>query len=282
MYMLKGLRLVAVASCFLVASRVCHAGEERHGTVVADSQSASEGLPNSEAFRVLPPSGPEGPEITPYLQYQTALAWHQDALRRARWAQVKSDAELVALRAELRSSVLEMIGGLPTEKTDLHATITGKVAADGFHIEKLVYQSMPGLYVTALVYVPEDNAKIHPAVLVAAGHSPRGKIYYQDLCQRLVKRGYLVLSWDPLGQGERSQFWDEKSKKSRYNMICAEHAVMGNLAYLAGTSLARWEIWDGMRAVDYLLTRPDVDCKRISLTGKIGRASCRERVSPRV
>jgi len=73
-----------------------------------------------------------------------------------------------------------------------------------------------------------------------------------------------------VGQGERSQFWDTKAGKSRYNLVCAEHAVMGNLAYLAGTNLARWEVWDGMRAVDYLLTRPDVDAQRISITGTSG------------
>jgi cephalosporin-C deacetylase-like acetyl esterase len=120
------------------------------------------------------------------------------------------------------------------------------------------------------VYVPEDGEKVHPAVLVAAGHSANGKIYYQDLCQRLVRRGYLVISWDPFGQGERSQFWDAVTKKSRYNLICAEHAVMGNLAYLAGANLARWEIWDGVRAVDYLLSRLDVDGQRINLTGTSG------------
>ena len=226
--------------------------------------------PPPEAFRVLPQTDGEAPQITPYLLYQTGLAWHQDELRRAHWSQVKTEDDLLRLRAELRKSVLEMIGGLPTEKTDLHATITGRVRGDGFHIEKLIYQSLPGLYVTALVYVPENGEKVHPAVLVAAGHSANGKIHYQDLCQRLVQRGYLVISWDPIGQGERSQFWDAVTQKSRYNLICAEHAVMGNLAYLAGANLARWEIWDGVRAVDYLLSRPDVDSQRINLTGTSG------------
>ena len=63
---------------------------------------------------------------------------------------------------------------------------------------------------------------------------------------------------------------NQKAGKSRYNLICAEHAVLGNLAYLAGTNLARWEIWDGIRAVDYLLTRPDVDSDRINITGTSG------------
>lgn len=226
--------------------------------------------PPAEAFRVLSPLGAEAPQITPYLQYQTALAWRQDELRQARWAQVKSTEDLARLQSQIRQSVLEMIGGLPQQKTPLHATITGKVRGGDFHVEKLVFQSLPGVYVTALVYVPEDGRKTHPAVLVAAGHSPKGKIYYQAICERLVQRGYVVLSWDPIGQGERSQYWDAKASKSRYNLICAEHAVMGNLAYLSGANLARWEVWDGMRAVDYLLTRPDVDGQRISLTGTSG------------
>jgi hypothetical protein len=107
-------------------------------------------------------------------------------------------------------------------------------------------------------------------VLVPCGHSANGKVRYQALCQRLVKRGYVALCWDPVGQGERSQFWDAESGRSRYNLICAEHAVMGNLAYLAGASLARWEIWDGMRALDYLLARPEVDPDRINITGTSG------------
>jgi dipeptidyl aminopeptidase/acylaminoacyl peptidase len=219
---------------------------------------------------VLPQPDGEAPQITPYLLYQTALAWHQDELRQVRWSQVKTEDDLLRLRAELRKSVLEMIGGLHTEKTDLRATVTGRVLGKGFHIEKLIYQSLPGLYVTALVYIPENGEKVHPAVLVAAGHSANGKTHYQDLCQRLVQRGYLVISWDPIGQGERSQFWDVGTKKSRYNLICAEHAVMGNLAYLAGANLARWEVWDGVRAVDYLLTCPDVDGQKINLTGTSG------------
>ena len=229
-----------------------------------------EGTLPAEAFRVLPPSGAEGPQITPYLLYQTALAWNEDALRRERWSKVRNEGDLLKLRAELRASLLEMIGGLPKKKTDMHAAITGSITAAGFHIEKLIYQSLPGFYVTALVYVPDNGDKVHPAILVPAGHASNGKDHYQALCQRLVLRGYLVISWDPVGQGERSQFWDLKAKKSRYNLVCAEHAVMGNLAYLAGTNLARWEIWDGMRAVDYLLTRRDVDGERISITGTSG------------
>jgi len=101
-------------------------------------------------------------------------------------------------------------------------------------LKKLIFESLPGIYVTALVYVPGDHSKKHPAVLVPAGHATNGKIHYQVLSQRLASRGYVVIAWDPVGQGERSQFWDAKDGKSRYNLVCAEHAVMGNLAYLVG------------------------------------------------
>jgi Acetyl xylan esterase (AXE1) len=225
--------------------------------------------PPAEAFRVLPLLSGEKPMITPYLKYQTEMAWHEDDLRRAAWEGIGTEQELLNFQRELRKRLLDMIGGLPTEKTPLSARVTGRIQMQGFRIEKLIFESLPGIYVSALVYAPDAAGK-HPAVLVPSGHSTNGKVYYQALCQRLVQRGYVVISWDAFGQGERSQFWDQENHKSRYNLICAEHAILGNLAYLAGTNLARWEIWDGIRAVDYLLTRPDVDPERINITGTSG------------
>src|SRR5579863_8843575 len=226
--------------------------------------------PPADAFRVLPPAVKEAPAITPYLEYQTEMAWRQDDERRKEWRGIETEQDLQAAQRRVEEHLLAMLGGLPSERTPLHPRITGKVQMDGFRIEKLIFESLPGIYVSALVYVPENRNKTHPAILVPAGHAANGKIHYQALCQRLVHRGYVVISWDPVGQGERSQFWDAKAGKSRYNLICAEHAVLGNLAYLAGTNLARWEIWDGIRAVDYLLTRTDVDPERINITGTSG------------
>jgi hypothetical protein len=226
--------------------------------------------PSAEAFRVLPPPSVEAPVITPYLRYQTEMAWQEDDLRRKSWESIRTEQDLLRLQQQVRAHLLTMIGGLPTEKTPLNPHVTGRIQMDGFHIEKVIFESLPGVYVSALVYSPEDGNKKHPAVLVPAGHAANGKAYYQALCQRLVQHGYVVISWDPIGQGERSQFWDPKKNRSRYNLICAEHAVLGNLAYLAGTNLARWEIWDGIRALDYLLTRPEVDRERINITGSSG------------
>jgi len=233
------------------------------------SVSLAQNAPPADAFEVLQKTKP-GPQITPLLQYQLDEAWRQDEAQQRVWESIRTQKELQRLQQEMRRSLLEMIGGLPEQKTDLHARITGKIKMEGFSIEKLIFESLPGVYVTALVYVPDDHSTKHPAVLVPAGHATNGKIHYQVLSQRLASRGYLVIAWDPIGQGERSQFWDARAGKSRYNLVCAEHAVMGNLAYLADANLARWEIWDGMRAVDYLLTRPDVNGERISITGTSG------------
>ena len=217
-------------------------------------------------------AAPEGPRITPYLRHQLDVAWAQDDARRERFAAVRTEADLVALQGELRRRILDLIGGLPAERTPLNARVAGTIAGEGYRIEKVVFASIPGFHVTALLYVPDAPAGPKPAVLLACGHSPLGKAYpnYQEIAIRLARRGYVVICWDPVGQGERSQFWDAARRRSRYNLVCGEHAVLGNLAVLAGASLLRWEVWDGMRAVDYLLTRSEVDARRISITGTSG------------
>jgi pimeloyl-ACP methyl ester carboxylesterase len=237
---------------------------------IAMLATAADDLPPPQSFLVRGQPLPAGPRITPFLEYQAEQAWREDDKRQKAWDAIRGPRELLKMQDELRQKLLHMIGGLPAVKTDLHAHVTGRIQMDGFTIEKLIFQSLPGVYVTALVYVPDDHSIKHPAVLVPAGHAPDGKFHYQALSQRLAGKGYVVIAWDPVGQGERSQFWDATAGKSRYNMVCGEHAVMGNLAYLAGANLARWEIWDGIRAVDYLLTRPEVDGQRISITGTSG------------
>jgi dienelactone hydrolase len=228
--------------------------------------------PTGDAFRVLDPVEP-GARVTPYLQHQLATAWRQDDERRAAFETVRTEADLHALRARLRARVLDIIGGLPETKTPLNARVTGTIPMEGYRIEKVLFESLPGLHVTALLYVPDGPPDVkRPGVLVACGHSPDGKSFrnYQQIAGELARRGYVVLSWDPVGQGERSQFWDAARGQSRYNLVCGEHAVLGNLACLAGTSLVRYMVWDGMRALDYLLTRPEVDPARLAVTGTSG------------
>ncbi|PYP42206.1 MAG: hypothetical protein DMD43_03705 [Gemmatimonadetes bacterium] len=240
--------------------------------VLAAAPVPSADQPTAEMLTVLEAPPEPGPRITPYLRYQLARAWSQDDRRRAAFEGVRTEADLLKLRAGIRARLLEILGGLPEERTPLNARIVGTIPMEGYRIEKVVFESLPGLHVTALVYVPDAPDGRKPAVLLACGHAPDGKAFrnYQEISGQLARRGYVVLCWDPVGQGERSQFWDAARARSRYNLVCGEHAVLGNLACLAGTTLNRYMVWDGMRAVDYLLTRPDVDGARLSVTGTSG------------
>jgi hypothetical protein len=238
--------------------------------LLVPSAFAQQWTPTEQDLTVIRTPIKEGPSITPFLYYLLEKAWGQDDRRAERIRAIKSEQDLLRLQQELRARLLKNMGGLPETKTPLNPQVLGTVTQPGYRIEKVVFESLPHYYVTALVWIPEGKPGRLPAVLVPCGHSTNGKILYQYICQRLAKRGYVAISWDPVGQGERSQFWDPASGKTRYNLVCGEHAVLGNLAYLAGANLARWEIWDGIRALDYLLTRPEVDPERISITGTSG------------
>jgi hypothetical protein len=201
-------------------------------------------------------------------------------VRQARLDAVRSEPALRALQHEIRNAMLDAIGGLPEARTPLNARVVGSEQLAGYRVERVVFESIPGIHVTAVVYAPDPQpgrpvdapSRRRPAVLLASGHATIGKAHesYQRIAARLATLGYVVISWDPIGQGERSQFWDVATGDTRYDRVCGEHAVMGNLATLAGASVSRWMVWDGIRALDYLLTRGDVDAERVAITGTSG------------
>lgn len=200
------------------------------------------------------------------------LAARQEGERRDRFAAVKTKTELDALQKSLRDKFLGLLDCLPHVQGAPPAKILGTIEADDHVIHKLVFESFPGYFVSALLYKPKKIAGRLPAVISPCGHSPVGKAAgtYQILHVNLVKRGYIVLTYDPVGQGERSQFWDRTAAKSKFNLVCGEHAVLGNPLYLLGTSLARYRIHDGIRALDYLASLPEVDVNRLGCVGNSG------------
>jgi dienelactone hydrolase len=200
------------------------------------------------------------------------LAARQEERRRARFAAVKSRTDLSLLQKELRETFLRLIGGLPEQTGAPPARVVGTIDSGDYLVEKLVFESLPGYFVPALLYKPKKIGSPLPAVLSPCGHSTVGKAEgtYQILHLNLVKRGYVVLTYDPVGQGERSQFWAPEKGRSRFDLSCGEHAVMGNPLYLIGSSLARYRIWDGLRALDYLASRTEVDSKRVGCVGNSG------------
>src|SRR5436190_11106027 len=144
------------------------------------------------------------------------LAKRQESKRRAEFAAVKTPAELELLQQSLREKFLRLIGGLPRSDGPPKSRQTGVIDADDYTIEKFVYESFPGYFVSAILYKPKNVAGRRAAVISPCGHSPEGKAAktYQICHVNLVRRGFVVMSYDPVGQGERSQCWDAANHKS--------------------------------------------------------------------
>ncbi len=172
---------------------------------------------------------------------------------------------------DVRDLFIEGLGGFPP-RTPLNARITRTLERDEYRVEMLVYESLPGFYVTANVYVPRGPAPPYPAVLGAAGHTDNGKAAatYQHAWISMARRGFLVLAFDPPGQGERSLYFDPDLGRSRVGIGTREHTLSGLQCLLTGHHFARYELWDAMRGVDYLLTRDDVDPGRLAVAGNSG------------
>jgi len=183
---------------------------------------------------------------------------------------MKTKADAEAYVRDIRSKIQQCLGPWP-EKTPLNAKTTGKIERDDYTIENVIFESRPGLLVTANLYIPKKRKFPLPAVLGTCGHSNNGKAEpaYQSFCQGLAKKGYVVLIFDPLGQGERLQYINADLKSIR-RVGTEEHLYMGNQLILGESSLSSWFVWDGIRALDYLLSRTEVDPKHIGVTGNSG------------
>ncbi|MFM7315933.1 MAG: alpha/beta hydrolase family protein, partial [bacterium] len=206
--------------------------------------------------------------------HEEILRWadeHEKA-RRARFAAVKTPAELKLLQDDLRNRFFHLIGGLPTTRKPIEIKVMGEFNELDYTVRRVIFESLPGYFVPAVVYLPKNRKEPLPAIVSPCGHSRNGKAHpeYQILHGNLAKRGFVVLCHDPVGQGERSQFWNSENKRSKYNLGCGEHAVLGSALELLGMSLARYRIWDAMRAIDALLTLPEVDSSRIGCVGNSG------------
>ncbi len=220
-----------------------------------------------------------GPNVNGYYDVSYQMV---DNLRRRAEAHFRRQeiekAELTSINAfeahrkRVRDHFMSAIGGLPEERTPLNVQCTGSIDRGGFTIEKLIYESQPEFYVTAALYVPKGITSPQPAVVFVHGHSDLGKSYptYQAVCVDLADNGFIVLAVDPPGQGERFQYFDPEKGERIIGGCTTEHTHAGLQFTLAGASVGRHFIWDVMRGIDYLETRPEVDPTRIGLTGNSG------------
>lgn len=195
------------------------------------------------------------------------------ARRRARLTAIRTPAQAEIYRQEVRTAVQRAftpLSGLPP-RTPLHPHINGTIQRDDFCIEKLTFESRPGCLVTANLYLPHHLAAPAPCVLGSCGHAADGKAYelYQAFCQRLAVAGFVVLIYDPFSQGERDSYHG-LACRPQVGWGTQAHNMMGKQLDLLGDSFAFWRAWDGIRALDYLLSRPEIDPTRVGLTGNSG------------
>lgn len=196
---------------------------------------------------------------------QASVALDTKRQRRLQQALVSRDS-VVVLQKRLRDAYRELLGPFP-ERTPLNAQVTGRLEGAGVRIEKVLFESFRGHHVTALLYLPTQGAGPWPGVLFACGHASNGKAFpnYQRTCALLARSGFAVLSYDPISQGERLQLPESTRHGS------TTHTLLNVGAQLVGRSVAWYEAWDGIRALDYLASRPEVDRSRpFGMTGTSG------------
>ena len=183
---------------------------------------------------------------------------------------LKTKTDAVGYVRAVKERIARCFGPFP-EKTPLNAKVTGTVERDAYTIEKVIFESRPGFLVTANLYLPKAAKGPRPGVVGSCGHSHNGKAEgaYQSFCQGLARMGYVVLIFDPIGQGERVQY-GHLEKLDRPGVGVGEHLLAGNQQFLVGEFFGSWRAWDGIRALDYLLTRPEVDPKHVGVTGNSG------------
>ncbi len=203
--------------------------------------------------------------------YLTAHVNEARARRLSELQNLRSGADVQKRIEKIRSTVWRLLGG-QFEKTPLRPQVVGLIDRGDYRIEKVIFESQPEVFVTAHLYVPQRRKPPFPGIISPLGHPDNGKLWkvYQYLNQTLARKGYMVLTYDPFGQGERWQFLGSTPGPLRYDGPGGEHWLAGRPMLLLGSGFAQYRTWDGIRALDYLLSRPEVDPERIGCTGQSG------------
>lgn len=182
-------------------------------------------------------------------------------------ADIKTLDDWKSQRAEFRRQYQEMLGLLPfPERTDLKAVITGKLDHEEFTVEKLHFQALPGLYVTAALFLPKNVTKPTPTILYESGHwrlvtngiSYGNKAAYQADGAWFARNGYVCLVLDTVLAGEVQGIHTGTRDRGLWWWNSRGYTPAGV------------EAWFGIRALDYLSTRPEVDTNRFGITGHSG------------
>lgn len=199
--------------------------------------------------------------------YLTKRIDEQFVLRDKRLKQLETAEDWQARAEEIRAAMIRWTP-LPEQRTPLHARVTGRLERDGYVVENVLFESRPSFFVSANLYLPIGVSGPRPAILNVLGHNSAGKLAEtkQRRCIAQAKRGFVAMIIDGIGQGER-RIRDYSVFGSLPGSL---HRTVGAQAFLAGTHLFGFMVWDAIRAVDYLCSRPEVDSEKIGITGTSG------------
>ncbi len=187
-------------------------------------------------------------------------------------AKIRSGNDVEARNRFVREKFREMVHGFP-ERNPLAPVIVAKHERNGYRVENVMFQSRPNFWVTGNLYIPTNGAGPFPGVISPCGHYPMSRMEpeYQAVYINMVKAGFVVLAYDPIGQGERRQYWNPQINQTEVALSSTyEHSMPGQVLLMMGEDLTHYRIWDGMRAIDYLETRSEVDKSRIACAGHSG------------
>lgn len=203
--------------------------------------------------------------------YLARIAREAAARRAAVLDACTTPAQIRARQKHVRDSFWSLIGGQP-QRTPLNIRTTGSFKRPNYTVEHIVYESRPGLLIPANLYIPNTSEQRLPGVLFQMGHSLNGKAaaLYQYCIQGLVQSGFVVLAFDPMGQGERTAYVDLETGLTRLRSADSEHTYPGKQLILGGDTATRLQVWDSVRSLDVLASHPRVDATRLASTGNSG------------
>jgi len=192
-----------------------------------------------------------------------------DLRRTAIHEALQSKEDMLAYREGCRQRYLRLLGTFP-QNTALNPQVTGVIRNQGYRIENVLFESRPKHHVAANLYLPEGEGPF-PAVLIFCGHNMISKAAesYQRTAILFALNGFVALVVDPISQGEMVQFTDEEDKRILRGST-TEHTLLNESANLVGTGVVAYELYDNVRSLDYLLSRPEVDVNRVGCLGNSG------------
>ncbi len=187
-------------------------------------------------------------------------------------AAISTVEELSAYNKEMKEKFISNIGGIPESDVPFDAEIRAVREYDEYRIENIIFKSRKGTYITSSMYIPHGLTEKSAALLFVHGHSDDTRHYpaYQIACDTFARAGLIVFAIDPVGQGERVSYFDDEKNDYIVPPCVEDHDAAGIPAIATDRFAASYFLSDEKRALDYMLTRPEIDPARIGVTGNSG------------